>query len=289
MGTKPMRKTDRLREIFARAQLDITPCCGDPLSAKLIENAGFPLAFMSGFCVSAQRLALPDTGLISSAELIDQGRNIASAVSIPVIGDGDTGFGNALNIKRLVNAYAEAGLACIMLEDQVSPKRCGHTQGKQVVSRDEATIRIQAAVDARNEGADILILARTDARESLGLEEAIERGNQFHEIGADLIFIEAPQSIKEMQVICQKGNGPQMANILEGGKTPILSHDELQAIGFSIAAYPLTSLMASIYAIQTSLQYLKTGRPETPAMSFEALQNILGFEHYFEQEKRYSY
>ncbi|MDA9096048.1 isocitrate lyase/PEP mutase family protein [Porticoccaceae bacterium] len=173
-----MSKARRLRELFERDQLDITPCCGDPLGAKLIEQAGFP-------------------------------------VSIPVIGDGDTGFGNALNIKRLVNSYAEAGLACIMLEDQVSPKRCGHTQGKQVVSREEAMTRIQAAVDARNEGADILILARTDARESLGLEEAIERGNQFHEIGADLIFVEAPQSLKEMQIICQKGNGPQMANILE--------------------------------------------------------------------------
>ena len=149
-------------------------------------------------------------------------------------------------------------------------------------------IRIQAAVDARNEGADILILARTDARESLGLEEAIERGNQFYEIGADLIFIEAPQSTKEMEAICQKGNGPQMANILEGGKTPILSQDELQAIGFSIAAYPLTSLMASICAIQASLQHLKNGEPEAATMPFESLQNILGFDQYFEQEKRYS-
>jgi len=281
-------KTQLLRELITREQLDITPCCGDPLGAKLIEQAGFPLAFMSGFCVSAQRLGLPDTGLISSTEMIDQGRNIASAITIPVIGDGDTGFGNALNIKRLVNAYADAGLACIMLEDQVSPKRCGHTQGKQVVNREEAMIRIQAAVDARNEGADILILARTDARESLGLEEAIERGNQFYEIGADLIFIEAPQSTKEMEAICQKGNGPQMANILEGGKTPILSQDELQAIGFSIAAYPLTSLMASICAIQASLQHLKNGEPEAATMPFESLQNILGFDQYFEQEKRYS-
>ncbi|HAB38514.1 MAG TPA: carboxyvinyl-carboxyphosphonate phosphorylmutase [Rhodobacteraceae bacterium] len=283
-----MSKTQLLRELITREQLDITPCCGDPLGAKLIEQAGFPLAFMSGFCVSAQRLGLPDTGLISSTEMIDQGRNIASAITIPVIGDGDTGFGNALNIKRLVNAYADAGLACIMLEDQVSPKRCGHTQGKQVVNREEAMIRIQAAVDARNEGADILILARTDARESLGLEEAIERGNQFYEIGADLIFIEAPQSTKEMEAICQKGNGPQMANILEGGKTPILSQDELQAIGFSIAAYPLTSLMASICAIQASLQHLKNGEPEAATMPFESLQNILGFDQYFEQEKRYS-
>ena len=284
-----MSKARRSRELFERDQLDITPCCGDPLGAKLIEQAGFSVAFMSGFCVSAQRLGLPDTGLISSAEMIDQGRNIASAVSIPVIGDGDTGFGNALNIKRLVNSYAEAGLACIMLEDQASPKRCGHTQGKQVVSREEAIARIQAAVDARNEGADILLLSRTDARESLGLEEAIERGSQFHEIGADLIFIEAPQSLKEIQVVCQKGNGPQMVNILEGGKTPILSHDELQAMGFSIKAYPLTSLMASITAIQTSLQHLKTGKPETATMSFESLQKVLGFDHYFEQEKRYTY
>ena len=135
------------------------PGCHDALSAKLCENAGFETAFMSGFAVSASRLGLPDTGLISYAEMLNQGQNICNAVSIPIWGDGDTGFGNACNIKRTVKGYAQAGFACIMLEDQIAPKRCGHTKGKTIVSRDEAAMRIQAAVDARNEGADILIMA----------------------------------------------------------------------------------------------------------------------------------
>ena len=159
---------NRLRKLLDRPEILHIPGCHDALSASLIEQAGFEAAFMSGFAVSASRLGLPDTGLISYNELLDQGRNICSRVNIPIFGDGDTGFGNALNIKRTVEGYARAGFACIMLEDQVMPKRCGHTKGKDIVSRDEAYSRIQAAVDARNEGTDILIIARTDARAILG-------------------------------------------------------------------------------------------------------------------------
>jgi 2-methylisocitrate lyase-like PEP mutase family enzyme len=143
---------DRLRALLARPGLLLMPGCHDALSAKLIEEAGFPLAFMSGFTVSAARLALPDTGLISYGEMVDQGRNLCSSVSIPVIGDGDTGFGNPLNVRRTVQGYARAGFAGIMIEDQVSPKRCGHTRGKAVLPREEARLRLQAAVDARDEG-----------------------------------------------------------------------------------------------------------------------------------------
>src|SRR5688572_25894648 len=171
----------RLRALLSRPGLLTMPGCHDAMSARLIEEAGFELGFMSGFAVSAARLAMPDAGLISYGELADQARNICRAVSIPLIGDGDTGFGSAQNIKRTVQGYARAGFACIMLEDQVAPKRCGHTDGKAVVPREEALMRIQAAVDARNAGDDILIMARTDARVG-SLDEAIARCRLFREI-----------------------------------------------------------------------------------------------------------
>jgi len=200
------------------------------MSARLIEDAGFSVGFMSGFAVSAARLGMPDTGLISYAELADQGSNICRAVSIPMIGDGDTGFGSAQNVKRTVQGYARAGFAAIMLEDQVAPKRCGHTEGKAVVGRDEAAMRIQAAVDARDAGAEILIMARTDARID-GLDEAIARCRLFRQIGADITFLEAPTSEAEMRRYCAEVDGPKMANMIEGGKTPLLPFPELQAIG----------------------------------------------------------
>ena len=158
----------RLRELLNGPDFLTMPCCFDALSARLIEQAGFPLTFMSGFAVSATRLAAPDTGLISFAEMVDQGRDICDSVSLPVIGDGDTGYGNPANVNRTVHGYARAGFAGIMIEDQLAPKRCGHTQGKEVVTRREALQRMQAAVDARDEGAEILIMARTDARATHG-------------------------------------------------------------------------------------------------------------------------
>jgi 2-methylisocitrate lyase-like PEP mutase family enzyme len=184
----------RLRALLDEPGLVVVPCCFDALSARLIERAGFPLTFMSGFAVSASRLGLPDTGLISYGEMLDQARNICDAVAIPVIGDGDTGYGNPLNAKRTVRGYARAGLACVMIEDQLAPKRCGHTRGKQVVERDEALARMRAALDARDElraeGGDILVMARTDAAAPHGLDEAIERAVLFEELGADIAFVE---------------------------------------------------------------------------------------------------
>src|ERR671913_567109 len=174
-----MTPGERLRALLQRPGIRVMPGCHDAMSARLIEEAGFELGFMSGFAVSAARLGMPDTGLISYGELVDQAQNICRAVSIPMIGDGDTGFGSAQNIKRTVEGYASAGFACIMLEDQVAPKRCGHTEGKSVVGRGEALTRIRAAVDARDAGADILIMARTDARACVNLDEALERCRGF--------------------------------------------------------------------------------------------------------------
>jgi 2-methylisocitrate lyase-like PEP mutase family enzyme len=278
---------ERLRELLRRPSILIMPGCHDAMSARLIEEAGFDIGFMSGFAVSASRLGLPDTGLISYGEMVEQGRNICKAVSIPLIGDGDTGFGSAQNIKRTVEGYASAGFACIMLEDQVAPKRCGHTEGKSVVGRDEAVMRIRAAVDARNAGTDILIMARTDARACVSLDEAIARCQSFREIGADITFLEAPVSEDEMRRYCAEVPGPKMANLIEGGKTPLLPPAHLESIGYTIAVYPLTMLNVSIQAMREALGQLKAGQRAAAAMDFEALKSAVGFPEYYAEEERY--
>jgi len=261
--------------------------CYDAMSARLIEQAGLEVGFMSGFAVSAARLGMPDTGLISYGEMVDQGRNICRAVSIPMIGDGDTGFGSAQNIKRTVRGYADAGFACIMLEDQVAPKRCGHTEGKAVVQRDEALTRIRAAVDARDAGADILIMARTDARVD-SLDEAIARCRLFRQFGADVTFLEAPADATEMRRYCADVDGPKMANMIEGGRTPLLPPAELQALGYSIAVYPLTALNVAIVAIREALASLKRGQRPAAAMEFDGLKQAVGFPEYYAEEARYA-
>jgi len=276
----------RLRALLDRPGILTMPGCHDALSARLVEQAGFEVAFMSGFAVSATRLGMPDTGLISYGELVDQGRNICRSVTIPMIGDGDTGFGSAQNIKRTVLGYADAGFACIMLEDQVAPKRCGHTAGKSVVGRDEALMRVRAAVDARNAGADILIMARTDARVD-SLDEAIARCRLFREIGADVTFLEAPTSEEEMRRYCAEVDGPKMANMIEGGRTPLRSPQQLEEIGYTIAVYPLTLLNVSIAAMRSALQDLAHGRRPPAAMDFEDLKSAVGFPEYYAEEARY--
>ena len=280
---------DRLRALLAGEDIITMPCCFDPLSAMLIEQEGFPLTFMSGFAASAARLGMPDTGLMSYGEVVDQGRNICNAVDIPVIGDGDTGYGNALNLRRTVQGFAQAGFAAVMIEDQIAPKRCGHTAGKAVVSRGEAFERIAAAVAARDEGDDILILARTDAAHDLGLDEAIARAQEFKRLGADILFVEAPRSKAEMARICAELPGPKMANILEGGLTPELSPDELQALGYKIAAYPTTLLAAAMKAMVAALQEFKGQgvRPDR-LMRFDEIKTRIGFDDYFAAESRFT-
>ena len=278
---------DRLRRLLERPGILVMPGCHDAMSARLIEEAGFAVGFMSGFGVSAARLGMPDTGLISYAELVDQGQNICRAVTIPLFGDGDTGFGSAQNIKRTVQGYAQAGFAAIMLEDQVAPKRCGHTEGKSVVGRDEALMRIRAAVDARDAGAAILIMARTDARACVGLDEAIARCQQFRAIGADITFLEAPLDEHEMRRYCAEVDGPKLANMIEGGKTPLLSPQRLEEIGYKIAVYPLTLLNVAIRAMRDALASLRRGERSGLVMDFEDLKAAVGFPAYYAEEARY--
>ncbi len=276
-----------LKALLAEPGLLVMPCCYDALTAKLIEQADFKLTFMSGFAVSAARLGLPDTGLISYGEMVDQGRSICAATTLPVLGDGDTGYGNAVNTKRTVQGYAQAGFACIMIEDQVSPKRCGHTKGKQVVDRHQACKRLEAAVDARDEGADILIMARTDARGPLGFDEALDRCRDFAALGADIIFIEAPQSEEEMALFCSEIKAPCMANMIQNGQSPLLPPPRLEELGFKIVAYPLTLLSSAVEAMEKSLTALQQGRyPEH--ISFSHLKEVIGFPEYYQEDDRYS-
>src|SRR6478736_814637 len=278
-----------LRELLAQPNLQIMPGCFDALSTKLIADAEYQVALMSGFAVSAVRLGLPDTGLISFAEMLDSLRSCCGAVSgFPVIGDGDTGYGNALNVQRTVVEYARAGAAAVMIEDQVSPKKCGHTRGKQVITRDEARMKIRAAVEARS-GVDILIMARTDARAVHGFDEALARCRDFEAEGADIIFLEAPESEAEMKAFCAAMTKPCLANMVPGGKTPILPADQLQAIGYKLAVYPVMLLSTSIAAMQTTLAALRPGAsaPLPSGISFSDLQKIVGFPDYWAAETRY--
>jgi 2-methylisocitrate lyase-like PEP mutase family enzyme len=287
MGT--ISPAQRLRRALDGGKLLVMPCCFDALSARLIEAAGFPVTFMSGFAVSAARLGLPDTGLMSYGEMVAQARDICAAVSIPVLADGDTGYGNAMNVRRTVDGYARAGCAAVMIEDQVAPKRCGHTRGKAVVDRGEALARVRAAIEARDEGADILILARTDARATHGLAEAIWRGQAFADLGADILFVEAPESEAEMAEICRCVPGRQLANMLEGGITPLLDPARIEALGFALVAYPLTLLNVAIAAMQAALASMAAGRhPTNGLLPFAEIRRIVGFDDYERLAARYS-
>ncbi|MAH83245.1 MAG: carboxyvinyl-carboxyphosphonate phosphorylmutase [Rhodospirillaceae bacterium TMED8] len=284
-----MGVTENLRKLIAKPGMISMPGVFDAVSARLAEHAGFSAAFMSGFMVSASRIGLPDTGLISYAEMADQGRNICDSVSIPIVGDGDTGFGNSVNVKRTVKGYAAAGFACVMIEDQVSPKRCGHTKGKQIISRSEALQRIQAAVDAREEGADILVMARTDANATNGIEEAVGRCREFQRIGADITFLEAPKTLDEMKRYCNDVEGAKMANMVEQGETPFLSPSELEKIGYKITIWPAALMLSAINGMKAELMRLHSGiASEDGKATFPELQDIVGFPAYYEAVEKYA-
>ena len=281
-------KATKLRELISSGVFLPMPCCFDALSGKMIEQAGFSLTFMSGFAASASRIGAPDLGLMSYGEVVDHARNITDATSIPLIADGDTGYGNAMNVIRTVSGLAKAGCAGVLIEDQLAPKRCGHTPGKEVVSREEAFDRIKAAVDARKNGDDILIMARTDANHTYGLTEALERAQKFHDLGADILFVEAPKNEEEMRQICSELPGCKMANIVEGGLTPNIPMTELNEMGYQIAAYPLTLLSASMRAMKNALANLKSDKPrDKDILNFSELRDIIGFEEYYETSSQY--
>ncbi|ESQ38934.1 hypothetical protein EUTSA_v10001429mg [Eutrema salsugineum] len=289
---KPSSPAKKLREILQSPGVLQGPCCFDALSAKLVERAGFPYCLTSGFSISAARIGLPDKGLISYGEMVDQGQQITQSVSIPVIGDGGNGFGNAMNVKRTVKGYIKAGFAGIIINDQVY-YRDDITREKRVVSREEAVMRIKAAVDARREcDSDIIILAQTDSREAVSLDESLIRARAFTDAGADVLSIDSLASREEMKSFCNVYPlVPKLANMLEsGGKIPILNPLELEEIGYKLVAYPISLIGVSIQAMQDALLAIKGGRIPPPGSmpSLEEIEEILGSDTYHEEEKRYA-
>jgi 2-methylisocitrate lyase-like PEP mutase family enzyme len=285
-NSKP--KADKLKNLLDQKGIVVMPGCYDALSAKLIEREKLNVGFMSGFAVSSTRLGMPDTGLISFSEMAEQVRNICNVTSIPIIFDGDTGYGNVVNVYRTVRGFADAGAAAIMIEDQKWPKKCGHTKGKDVVEIDEANSRIKAAVDAsKMNDKDILVMARTDAIATRGLDDAIKRMQKFSELGADILFIEAIKSKEDMKRVIKEVPGHHMINLIEDGETPLLEMNELEDIGFKIAVFPLTLMSASVKTMQESLKNMKNKTYNTNVSKFSDLRDIVGFNEYYEIEDKY--
>ena len=248
-----------VQHILAEHGTIVFPGVYDTLSALVAEQAGFPLVFISGYAVSATLIGEPDLGLLTQTEVIDRARQISRVVSIPVIVDADTGYGNALNVARTINDLIDTGAAGCFLEDQVWPKRCGHMLDKQVVTRNEYLEKIEAAVETRG-NRDFFIVARTDALAAIGMDEALARVQAAHAAGADATFIEAPNSLDELDVIGREAPSPTVANMVEQGKTPILGQDKLAELGFKLILYPVAGLYASARALTITYNNLrKTG------------------------------
>ena len=268
----------------------VIPGVYDAIGAKIVEKVGFDAMFQTGYGTSATLLGMPDYGFIGSTETIDNARRICHAVSVPVIVDADTGYGNALSVNKLVHELETAGASGIFLEDQKWPKRCGHMKGKEVIPKDEYAEKLQAALDARSDK-DFIIVARTDARATEGLDKAIERGLFYKKIGADVIFIEAPKTIQEMQKIGNSINAPLVANMIEGGATPIISKSKLHSMGFKIILYPLSVLFSNTFATFQTLKELKrfgiTKKSKKKMVNFDQFNEIVELSKYTKLEKRY--
>jgi len=278
-----------LKKLISEPGIIVAAGCYDGLSAKLVEKVGFKAAYMTGFGSSGAILGKPDYGFVNMFETVTHARNLAGAIKIPLIADADTGYGNPLNVMRTVQELEKAGVAAIHIEDQVFPKRCGHMEGKEVIPMQDHISKIKAAVDSRKE---LLIIARTDSRTPLGIEEAIERAIAYYEAGADIVFVDAPQSEEEIYMIADKVKAPLFINMVEGGKTPILPANELEKIGYKIVIYPLTALMAATKAMEYALKELyKTGTTNHilhDLTSFQEYNKIVGLEEIIQLERKYS-
>jgi carboxyvinyl-carboxyphosphonate phosphorylmutase len=273
------QKTGRrnLREMLSGPEPVLAPGAFDSLSARLIEQAGFEAVYMTGFGTSASLLGRPDVGLLSFGEMADNARRIVAAVETPVIADADNGYGNPINVIRTVQEYEAAGVSAIHIEDQVAPKKCGHMEGKQVIEPAEMVEKVHAAVEARQSD-DFLIIARTDARAVEGIQGALDRGRRYRDAGADALFIEAPESTKEIELIAETfSDVPLLFNWLEGGKTPPWSLEQLKQAGFRLVIFPLATLLATSRAVRDTLAAMRVHGSPIPVMS-----DILGFDEFLE-------
>ncbi len=268
----------------------VIPGVYDALGAKIAQKVGFDAMFQTGYGTSATLFGMPDYGFIGATETVDNARRICRAVSVPVIVDSDTGYGNALSVWKLVKELESAGASGIFLEDQSWPKRCGHMRGKEVVSQEEYTEKLSAAIDAR-ESKDFIIVARTDARATKGLDDAIQRGKQNKKTGADAVFVEAPESIDEMRRIGKEINAPLVANMIEGGATPLSSAESLNQMGFNIILYPLSVLYANTFATLNILAELKksgnTTKYKQKIVNFDQFNDLVELSKFQKMEKKF--
>ena len=269
----------------------VMPGVYDALTAKIAEQVGFEAIFQTGYGTSASLLALPDFGFLSITETVENARRITRAVDIPLIVDVDTGYGNPLTVSKLVNDLQRIGASGIFLEDQVWPKRCGHMMGKEVIDSQEYIQKLKSAIDAKNQDSDFIIVARTDAMAPLGIEEAIKRGKLYREIGADIVFVEAPRSLEDMKKIADQIDGPLVANMIEEGITPNLTSTELLELGYKIALFPLSGLYSSAFAIFETFKTLKeTGTTKTlkdKMMKFKEFNKLVSLDKYMTMENKY--
>jgi carboxyvinyl-carboxyphosphonate phosphorylmutase len=279
------------KQLEDKKKIMVLPGVFDALSARIAEKVGFDAIFQTGYGSAATLLGMPDYGFLNAGETIDNARRIMRAVNIPVIVDVDTGYGNPLNVWRLVRDLQSLGAAGIFLEDQVWPKRCGHMIGKEVVSKDDYIMKLKAAVEAR-EDKDFIIVARTDARAPLGLDEAIQRGRAYHKAGADVIFIEAPRSIEELKRIAKEIDAPLVANMIEEGLTPNLPSKDLLKMGYRIVVFPLSGLYAATFAIKQVFLELKnsgaTQQARKMMVTFKDFNKFVDLHKYAALEKRYA-
>ena len=276
-----MKKTMGLRELIRSPEILVAPGAYDAFSAKLIEASGFDAVYMTGFGTAAGIFGLPDIGLLTMTEMVENARRIADSVDVPVIADADTGYGNHLNVIRTVEEYEKAGVTGIQIEDQVSPKRCGHMEGQKIVPIPDMVAKLRAAIEARRHE-ETMIIARTDAIAAIGFDEAIERGNIYRDAGADLLFIEAPRTQEQLEKIPELINGPILVNVAP--KTPFMHIKKYEAFGYAMAIYPAISLTAAYQSIKDKLKALKDqgitvddGHGDVP---FEELVEFLGLSKY---------
>ena len=286
-----MKQTTKLRNLLKKPGIIVAPGAHDASTAKIIEQTGgFQAVYMTGSGAAMSILGEPDIGLLTMTEMVTHAHNLARAVNLPVIADADTGYGNALNATRTVKEYESAGVAAIHIEDQVAPKKCGHFEGKQVISQTEMVGKLKAALDARTDP-DFVIIARTDSRAVLGLDAAIERALAYVEAGADAIFVEAPQSLAELETIARSIKAPLLVNMDEGTKTPLLTVQELEKMGFKIVIFPRSAPCAAAKTIQELMLLLKqTGTTKgfsDRLVTFEGRNLITGLAKYREMEKKY--
>lgn len=273
-------------------EIVVLPGAYDALTARLAERAGFSAVFTTGFGFAATVLGMPDFGLLTMSETIDRVRHVVSAIDVPLVADMDTGYGNALNTVRTVRECVALGVGGIILEDQEWPKKCGHFEGKRVIPAEEQAAKLRAAADAR-EGDDLVIIGRTDARAPLGLEEAIRRGKMYRDAGADVVFVEAPQSEDELKEVARQiPDAPLFANMIEGGKTPPLTSTELRALGYSMVVFPLSALFAATKAVQETYGALfeekTTASRQGELIGFAEFEEIIGVPGWRELEARYA-